>query len=66
MTLIDEIDYGTPASKSQNTVTLTIDGKTVTAPEGTSVMRAAMAIGTESRSYAQPTAWTPLAPAAFA
>jgi formate dehydrogenase major subunit len=47
MTLIKEIDYGTPASKSQNHVTLIIDGKTVTAPEGASVMRAAMEIGTE-------------------
>ena len=45
MSLIHEIDYGTPASKSGKTVTLTIDGFTVTVPEGTSIMRAAMEIG---------------------
>ena len=42
MGLIQEIDYGTPAAKSAKTVTLTIDGKPVTVPEGTSLMRAAM------------------------
>ncbi|HVY58778.1 MAG TPA: molybdopterin-dependent oxidoreductase, partial [Xanthobacteraceae bacterium] len=45
--LIREIDYGTPASKAEKTVTLTIDGTTVTAPEGTSIMRAAMEAGIE-------------------
>src|SRR5262245_15556328 len=47
MTLIKETDYGTPVSKSKRLVTLTIDGVTVTVPEGTSIMRAAMEIGTE-------------------
>ncbi len=47
MTLIKETDYGTPASKSEKLVTLTIDGETVTVPEGTSIMRAAMEIGTQ-------------------
>ena len=42
MTLIKETDYGTPQSKSENMVTLTIDGKSVTVPEGTSIMRAAI------------------------
>ena len=45
MTLINEIDYGTPASKAEKTVTLTIDGREVTVPEGTSIMRAAMEAG---------------------
>src|SRR5579862_811212 len=45
--LIHEIDFGTPRSKSEKTVTLTIDGKQVTVPEGTSIMRAAMESGTE-------------------
>ena len=45
MSLIKEIDYGTPASKSEATVTLAIDGFKVTVPEGTSVMRAAMETG---------------------
>ncbi|MGV0821132.1 formate dehydrogenase subunit alpha [Martelella sp. AMO21009] len=45
MSLIKEIDYGTPVSKSEATVTLTIDGFKVTVPEGTSVMRAAMETG---------------------
>ncbi|MCV0369557.1 MULTISPECIES: formate dehydrogenase subunit alpha [Filomicrobium] len=46
MTIIKEIDYGTPESKSEKTVTLTIDGTSVTVPEGTSIMRAAMEMGT--------------------
>ena len=46
-TLIEETDYGTPASKSEKTVTLTIDGRQVTVPEGTSIMRAAMDAGVE-------------------
>lgn len=47
MSLIHEVDYGTPRSKSEKTVTLTIDGQTVSVPEGTSIMRAAMEMGTE-------------------
>ncbi len=47
MTLIKETDYGTPASKSEKLVTLTIDGVAVTVPEGTSIMRAAAEIGTQ-------------------
>jgi formate dehydrogenase major subunit len=46
MTLVKETDYGTPPSKSTKTVTLTIDGNKVTVPEGTSIMRAAMELGT--------------------
>ena len=45
MSLVHEIDYGTPASKSGKMVSLTIDGFSVTVPEGTSIMRAAMEIG---------------------
>src|SRR5438876_5596769 len=45
MTLIKEIDFGTPKSASEKLVTLEIDGHTVTAPEGTSIMRAAMEAG---------------------
>ncbi|MDB5395320.1 MAG: formate dehydrogenase, alpha subunit [Rhodospirillales bacterium] len=45
MTLIQEIDYGTPASKAEKNVTLTIDGVAVTVPEGTSLMRAAVDAG---------------------
>jgi formate dehydrogenase major subunit len=47
MTLIAEMDYGTPASASEAMVTLTIDGVSVTVPEGTSLMRAAMEMGTQ-------------------
>ena len=47
MTLIKEVDYGTPASKAARTVTLTIDGTKVTVPEGTSIMRAAAEMGTQ-------------------
>ena len=40
-----ERDFGTPARTSSQTVTLVIDGRTVTVPEGTSVMRAAAEAG---------------------
>src|SRR5580700_10838222 len=46
MSLVHEIDYGTPKSKATKTVTLTIDGQQVAVPEGTSIMRAAMELGT--------------------
>jgi len=45
MALIREIDYGTPKRISEATVTLEIDGKPVTVPEGTSIMRAAAEVG---------------------
>ncbi|WP_128291283.1 formate dehydrogenase subunit alpha [Afifella aestuarii] len=45
MSLIHEIDYGTPASTSEETVSLTIDGFEITVPAGTSVMRAAAEAG---------------------
>ncbi|MBM3544573.1 MAG: formate dehydrogenase subunit alpha [Alphaproteobacteria bacterium] len=47
MSLIQDIDYGTPASKAERQVTLTIDGVSVTVPEGTSIMRAAMEVGNQ-------------------
>ncbi len=45
MSLIKEIDYGTPVSRSEKMVTLTIDGNQVSVPEGTSIMRASMEAG---------------------
>ncbi len=45
MALIQETDYGTPASRAEAQVTIKIDGFDVTVPEGTSVMRAAATIG---------------------
>jgi formate dehydrogenase major subunit len=42
-----EKDFGTPASSATQTVNLEIDGFKVTAPAGTSVMRAAASIGIE-------------------
>jgi len=47
MTLIIEKDYGTPEKKSDKSIDLNIDGKSVTVPEGTSIMRAARTIDTE-------------------
>ncbi|HVB89320.1 MAG TPA: formate dehydrogenase subunit alpha [Beijerinckiaceae bacterium] len=47
MSLIEETDYGTPSAKATTNVTLTIDGVCVTAPAGTSIMRAAMEAGNE-------------------
>ena len=39
-------DFGTPESRAAEAVTLTIDGRDVTVPAGTSVMRAAWTLGT--------------------
>jgi formate dehydrogenase major subunit len=47
MALIREADYGTPKRISETLVTLEIDGKPVTVPAGTSVMRAAAEAGVE-------------------
>ena len=47
MSLIQETDYGTRASRSERMVALTIDGMAVSVPEGTSIMRAAMEAGTK-------------------
>ena len=46
MGLIRELDYGTPIRAGERTVTFTIDGQEVTVPAGTSVMAAAMTLGT--------------------
>ncbi|WP_426035793.1 formate dehydrogenase subunit alpha [Cypionkella sp. TWP1-2-1b2] len=43
--IIPDRDFGTPAAKSKQMVTLTIDGFDITVPEGTSIMRAAAEIG---------------------
>ncbi|WP_241559940.1 formate dehydrogenase subunit alpha [Solirhodobacter olei] len=43
--IIPDADYGTPASKSKEPVTLIVDGFEVTVPAGTSVMRAAKEAG---------------------
>jgi formate dehydrogenase major subunit len=40
-----QADFGTPESRSDEAVTLTIDGRSVTVPAGTSVMRAAAETG---------------------
>ncbi len=47
MSLIHEIDYGTPLSKSEKIVSLVIDGMKIQVPEGTSIMRAAMEAGNQ-------------------
>ncbi len=41
MSLTKDLDYGTPPRASETTITLEIDGRAVTVPEGTSIMRAA-------------------------
>jgi formate dehydrogenase major subunit len=43
--IIPDRDFGTPAAKSKQMVTLTVDGFEVTVPEGTSIMRAAAEAG---------------------
>jgi formate dehydrogenase major subunit len=47
MGLIHEVDYGTPESRAEKQVTLVVDGRQVTVPEGTSIMRASMEAGVE-------------------
>jgi formate dehydrogenase major subunit len=47
MALIREVDYGTPKRISERAVTLEIDGKPVTVPAGTSLMRAAAEAGVQ-------------------
>ncbi len=47
MGLIKELDLGTPIRTSERTVTLSIDGRKVTVPAGTSVMAASMMLGTK-------------------
>jgi len=42
---ITDKDFGTPARQSAQLVTLEVDGQSVTVPEGTSVMRAAVLAG---------------------
>ena len=36
--LVEEIDFGTPQSNAEKQVTLTVDGRSITVPEGTSIM----------------------------
>ena len=43
--MMKDLDHGTPARCSSNLVTLEIDGRTVTVPEGTSILRAASLAG---------------------
>lgn len=45
MTLLIEPDYGTPPSKKIDTVTVDIDGKQISVPADTSIMRAAAVAG---------------------
>src|SRR5882757_1437067 len=45
MPMVQEIDYGTQTVAAEATVTLTIDSRVVTVPEGTSIMRASMEAG---------------------
>ncbi len=47
MGLIHETDYGTKPTGAARLVRLSIDGESITVPEGTSIMRAAMQLGTQ-------------------
>jgi formate dehydrogenase major subunit len=47
MALIREVDYGTPKRTSATAVTLEVDGKSITVPAGSSVMRAAAEAGVQ-------------------
>ena len=47
MTLLRELDTGTPIRLAAETVALVIDGQGVTVPKGTSVMAATAMLGTQ-------------------
>jgi len=47
MNQLNSIDFGTPKSTSSELITLEIDGKIMTVPKGTSVMRAAVESGVQ-------------------
>src|SRR5438477_8271830 len=47
MALIEDADLGTPARRSEQTVTLSIDGQRTSVPAGTSILRAARTLGTQ-------------------
>jgi hypothetical protein len=66
MSINKEKDFGTPASTSDNLVTLEIDGFQVTAPAGTSVMRAAASIGIEIPKLCATDSIEPSVPVGFA
>jgi len=44
---LDHVDLGTPASDTAESVTIEIDGASVTVPAGTSIMRAAASVGNQ-------------------
>ena len=46
-------DYGTPKSAAEKSVTLDIDGVTISVPEGTSIMHAAQLSGVRCQNYVQ-------------
>ena len=45
--MIPETDFGTPASLASTLVTLEIDGRAITVPAGTSILRAASELGVQ-------------------
>ncbi|MQA82316.1 MAG: formate dehydrogenase subunit alpha [Streptosporangiales bacterium] len=47
MTIMKDHDLGTPARTGEDTVSVEVDGRTVSVPEGTSVMRAAALAGVD-------------------
>ncbi len=47
MALVEEVDLGTPARRSEQNVNLIIDGRPAKVPAGTSVLRAAAGLGTQ-------------------
>ena len=55
-----QADFGTPISKSTELVTLSIDGRDVSVPAGTSVMRAAFEAGIKVPSDPAGSAWSKL------
>ena len=66
MSLVEEIDYGTPRSRAAATVSLTIDGAPSRCPKAPRSCARRWRSGRPSPSSARPTCWKPSAPAGSA
>ena len=65
MTMLIEPDFGTPASKKSENVTVEIDGKSVTVPAETSIMRAAAMLGNNINYAPSVNKWVKLSAGSF-
>ena len=66
MLAINDKDFGTPPPRSEKLVTLEVDGRSLSVPEGTSVLRAAALAGVAIPKLCATDSLGRSAPAAFA